>query len=64
MCSSSLKALIIATQAIQLSYRQKCLVVGTESMSQTPRYLTRDFLPYGNITALVNYFFIKKTHLF
>lgn len=57
VCSSSLKALIIATQSIQLDYRQKCLVVGAESMSQTPRYVPRELPIYGNTTTIVNFFF-------
>jgi len=49
VCSSSLKALILATQSIQLSQRQTVLVVGSESMSQAPFYLARSEHGYGEI---------------
>ena len=48
VCSSSLKALMLATQSIQLGCREKCLVVGVESMSQAPFYLARGELSYGD----------------
>uniref|UniRef100_A0A915EI25 Acetyl-CoA acetyltransferase n=1 Tax=Ditylenchus dipsaci TaxID=166011 RepID=A0A915EI25_9BILA len=49
VCSSSLKALILASQSIQLGCRNVCLVVGVESMSQTPFYLARGEHGYGDI---------------
>ncbi|KAI1718498.1 acetyl-CoA acetyltransferase [Ditylenchus destructor] len=49
VCSSSLKALILASQSIQLGCRNTCLVVGVESMSQTPFYLARGEHGYGEV---------------
>jgi len=49
VCSSSLKALILATQSQQLGVRKISLVVGTESMSQAPFYLDRGDHGYGDI---------------
>jgi len=49
VCSSSLKALMLATQSIQLGYRNTALVVGVESMSQAPFYLPRGDHGYGDI---------------
>jgi len=49
VCSSSLKALILAAQSIQLGVRNTVLVVGTESMSQAPFYLNRGEHTYGEI---------------
>lgn len=54
VCSSSLKALIIATQYVQLGYRNCCLVVGAESMSQAPFYLSRGDHRYGDQTLIVS----------
>lgn len=44
---------MLATQAIQLGNREKCLVVGTESMSQAPYYLPRAGLTYGDVLTVV-----------
>jgi acetyl-CoA C-acetyltransferase len=52
VCSSSLKALILATQSIQLGYRSSVLVVGTESMTNAPFYLPRGEHGYGDITLI------------
>jgi acetyl-CoA C-acetyltransferase len=49
VCSSSLKALMLATQSIQLGCRNTCLVVGVESMSQCPFYLSRGEHGYGDV---------------
>lgn len=49
VCSSSLKALILATQSIKVGDRNTVLVVGTESMSNTPFYLNRGEHGYGDI---------------
>uniref|UniRef100_A0A7E4W4B9 Acetyl-CoA acetyltransferase n=1 Tax=Panagrellus redivivus TaxID=6233 RepID=A0A7E4W4B9_PANRE len=49
VCSSSLKALILATQAHQLGLHKVSLVVGTESMSNAPFYLDRADHGYGDI---------------
>jgi len=52
VCSSSLKALILAGQSIQLGYRNHVLVVGTESMSNAPFYLNRGEHGYGDIKLI------------
>lgn len=44
---------MLATQSIQLGYRDKCLVVGVESMSQAPFYLARGDLNYGDTKLVV-----------
>jgi acetyl-CoA C-acetyltransferase len=49
VCSSSLKALILATQSHQLGYRELTLVVGAESMSSVPFYLDRGEHGYGDV---------------
>ena len=49
VCSSSLKALIIGTQTVMLGQRGTVLIVGVESMSQTPFYLARGENSYGDI---------------
>jgi acetyl-CoA C-acetyltransferase len=49
VCSSSLKALMLATQSVQLGCRDVTLVVGVESMSQAPFYLSRGDHGYGEI---------------
>ena len=49
VCSSSLKALILATQSQQLGVRKISLIVGAESMSQAPFYLDRGDHGYGDI---------------
>ena len=53
VCSSSLKALILATQSHQLGYRGISLVVGTESMSNAPFYLDRGEHTYGDFKMIV-----------
>ncbi|CAD5211903.1 unnamed protein product [Bursaphelenchus okinawaensis] len=52
VCSSGLKALILATQAVQLGYRDTVLVVGTESMSNAPFYLNRGDHGYGDLKLI------------
>ncbi|CAD5215947.1 unnamed protein product [Bursaphelenchus xylophilus] len=52
VCSSGLKALILATQSVQLGYRDTVLVVGTESMSNTPFYLNRGDHGYGDLKLI------------
>jgi acetyl-CoA C-acetyltransferase len=52
VCSSSLKALILATQSHQLGYREISLIVGAESMSQTPFYLDRDEHGFGDVKLI------------
>jgi len=52
VCSSSLKALMLATQSIQLGNRSTALVVGSESMSQAPFYLARTEHSYGDVKLL------------
>jgi len=52
VCSSSLKALILATQSIKLGDRNTVLVVGTESMSNSPFYLNRGEHGYGDIKLI------------
>ncbi|CAJ0581369.1 unnamed protein product, partial [Mesorhabditis spiculigera] len=52
VCSSSMKALQMACMSIQTGYREKCLVVGTECMSQVPFYMARGDTPYGGLTLV------------
>ncbi|KAL3097377.1 hypothetical protein niasHS_003825 [Heterodera schachtii] len=52
VCSSSLKALILGAQSVQLGQRSVVLVVGVESMSQAPFYLARGDNNYGDIKLL------------
>jgi len=49
VCSSSLKALMLATQSIQLGCRHVTMVVGSESMSQAPFYMARTDPGYGDV---------------
>ncbi|CAK5029706.1 unnamed protein product [Meloidogyne enterolobii] len=49
VCSSSLKAMHLATQSLMLGTRDVALVVGVESMSQTPFYLARGENGYGDV---------------
>uniref|UniRef100_A0A915PEH6 Acetyl-CoA acetyltransferase n=1 Tax=Meloidogyne floridensis TaxID=298350 RepID=A0A915PEH6_9BILA len=49
VCSSSLKAMHLATQSLMLGTRDVVLVVGVESMSQTPFYLARGENGYGDV---------------
>ncbi|WFC96434.1 acetyl-CoA C-acetyltransferase [Malassezia brasiliensis] len=51
VCASGMKALAFATQAIQLGDRNVMLVGGMESMSQSPFYLPRNGLTYGDAKA-------------
>ncbi|CAJ0955537.1 unnamed protein product, partial [Mesorhabditis belari] len=52
VCSSSLKALQLACLSIQAGYRERCLVVGAESMSQVPFYMPRGEIPYGGLKLI------------
>ncbi|MFH4975444.1 hypothetical protein AB6A40_002153 [Gnathostoma spinigerum] len=52
VCSSSLKAAIIATQQIKLGDRHVVIAAGAESMSNAPFYLPRGELPYGGIKLM------------
>uniref|UniRef100_A0A183BMR3 Acetyl-CoA acetyltransferase n=1 Tax=Globodera pallida TaxID=36090 RepID=A0A183BMR3_GLOPA len=52
VCSSSLKALLLGAQSVQLGQRTVVLVVGVESMSQAPFYLARGDNNYGDIKLL------------
>jgi acetyl-CoA C-acetyltransferase len=54
VCSSSLKALVLATQSHQLGYREISLIVGTESMSSTPFYLNGDEHSFGDIKLVLH----------
>lgn len=49
VCSSSMKAIIMGAQEIQIGYRQAVMAVGVESMSTTPFYLPRGEVPYGGV---------------
>ena len=51
VCASGMKALAFATQAIQLGDRKVMLVGGMESMSQSPYYMPRNGLSYGDAKA-------------
>jgi acetyl-CoA C-acetyltransferase len=52
VCSSSLKALISATQSIRLGDHNAVLVIGSESMSNAPFYLNRGEHGYGDLKLL------------
>lgn len=66
VCSSSLKALIVGAQSIQLGVRQKCLIVGVENMSQAPFYLARGDHGYGDLKIVVGFrkFYLKSENVF
>ncbi|CAI2344408.1 unnamed protein product [Caenorhabditis sp. 36 PRJEB53466] len=49
VCSSSMKALVLAAVEIKAGYYDTILVVGTENMSQVPFYLPRGEIPFGGI---------------
>uniref|UniRef100_A0A1I8ALW9 Acetyl-CoA acetyltransferase n=1 Tax=Steinernema glaseri TaxID=37863 RepID=A0A1I8ALW9_9BILA len=49
VCSSGLKAVMLASQSIQLGVRQVAVAAGTESMTQTPFYMPRTELVYGDV---------------
>lgn len=51
VCASGMKAAALATHAIQLGLRDVMLVGGMESMSQSPFYLPRGGLAFGDATA-------------
>lgn len=51
VCASGMKAIALATQALRLGDRRVMLVGGMESMSQSPFYLPRNSLTYGEVTA-------------
>lgn len=51
VCASGMKALALAAQAIAIGARDVLLVGGMESMSQSPYYLPRNGLAYGDATA-------------
>ncbi|KAI6196640.1 Acetyl-CoA acetyltransferase A, mitochondrial [Aphelenchoides besseyi] len=52
VCASSLKAIILASQSIQVGYRDCVLVVGTESMTNAPFYLNRGDHGYGDLKLI------------
>uniref|UniRef100_A0A8R1IYM1 Thiolase_N domain-containing protein n=1 Tax=Caenorhabditis japonica TaxID=281687 RepID=A0A8R1IYM1_CAEJA len=52
VCSSSMKALVLAACEIKAGYYDTILVVGTENMSQVPFYLPRGEIPYGGIKTV------------
>ncbi|TKR59352.1 hypothetical protein L596_029037 [Steinernema carpocapsae] len=49
VCSSGLKAVMLASQAIQVGGRQVVVAAGAESMTQTPFYMPRTELVYGDV---------------
>ncbi|WFD45195.1 acetyl-CoA C-acetyltransferase [Malassezia psittaci] len=51
VCASGMKSVAFATQAIQLGERNVMLAGGMESMSQTPYYMPRNGLAFGDATA-------------
>ncbi|ODQ67716.1 acetoacetyl-CoA thiolase [Nadsonia fulvescens var. elongata DSM 6958] len=51
VCSSSLKAVSIATQSIQVGDRDIIVAGGMESMSNSPFYLSRGSLNFGDVKA-------------
>ncbi|VDM41482.1 unnamed protein product [Toxocara canis] len=52
VCSSSMKAIIMGAQAIQVGYRNVVVAAGAESMSNAPFYLPRGEIPYGGIQLM------------
>lgn len=52
VCSSGLKATMLAVQQCQLNHQQLCIGGGMESMSQVPFYLPRGDLPYGGFKVI------------
>lgn len=52
VCSSSMKALVLAAVEIQAGYRQRVMVVGVENMSQVPFFVQRGELPYGGVQMI------------
>uniref|UniRef100_A0AC34R2D7 Thiolase N-terminal domain-containing protein n=1 Tax=Panagrolaimus sp. JU765 TaxID=591449 RepID=A0AC34R2D7_9BILA len=51
VCSSGLKAVMLAVQQCQVNHQQLCIGGGMESMSQVPFYLPRE-LPYGGFKVV------------
>uniref|UniRef100_A0A0M3ILR9 Acetyl-CoA acetyltransferase n=1 Tax=Ascaris lumbricoides TaxID=6252 RepID=A0A0M3ILR9_ASCLU len=49
VCSSSMKAIIMGAQAIQVGYRRIVVAVGSESMSNAPFYVPRGEIPFGGV---------------
>jgi len=52
VCASGLKAIMLATQTIQLDHQQVAIAGGMESMSQVPFYLPRGEIPYGGVALI------------
>lgn len=52
VCSSSMKAIIMGSQSIQIGYRNVVLAGGVESMSSTPFYLPRGDIAYGGVPLM------------
>lgn len=50
MCSSGMKAIILASQSLMLGQNEVAVAGGMESMSQAPYYLQRGETPYGGVT--------------
>uniref|UniRef100_A0A915CDM3 Thiolase N-terminal domain-containing protein n=1 Tax=Parascaris univalens TaxID=6257 RepID=A0A915CDM3_PARUN len=49
VCSSSMKAIIMGAQAIQVGYRRIVVALGSESMSNVPFYVPRGEIPFGGV---------------
>ncbi|VEN53827.1 unnamed protein product [Callosobruchus maculatus] len=50
VCASGMKAIMLASQSIQLGHQGIVLAGGMESMSNVPYYLKRGQTPYGGVT--------------
>lgn len=54
VCSSGLKAIILAAQQIQTGHQDVVIGGGMESMSQVPFYVPRGEIPYGGFQVIVS----------
>ncbi|KAK4336752.1 hypothetical protein RND71_043767 [Anisodus tanguticus] len=52
VCASGMKAIMIASQHIQLNPNEILIAGGMESMSNVPFYLKREDLPYGGFKVI------------
>ncbi|CAO4364841.1 unnamed protein product [Caenorhabditis nigoni] len=52
VCSSGLKAIILAAQQIQTGHQDLAIGGGMESMSQVPLYVPRGEIPYGGFQVI------------
>ncbi|KAL1131757.1 hypothetical protein AAG570_011370, partial [Ranatra chinensis] len=52
VCSSGMKAIMLASQALSCNHQRVVLAGGMESMSNVPYYLRRGETPYGGVNVL------------